>query len=290
MAKEFFKDLPNTTTPLSSARLNGLLDGEEAMGNIVVDSIIGKNLFNFNNITTLTNGANATNSINYTNQTISLTGYYHQTSQTLKELCPNMIAGNTYIISFTKSPSAVNNFIYLSGGGGIWNNGTSKTITQNDLNGKINLYGGAEGTTTEYVMSNIMIEKGSTVTSYTPYQNLNVQPDLLYNSSVGNNSSITVGKPLTNYYVLEIMYSSSDGTSDTYNSIRIYDPGNSKVIDLSLKIAYSTAVTFKNSKWTISGNTISFTNANSFSINSSGVYGFTATTNTIYIKTILGYK
>lgn len=44
MAKEFFKDLPNTTTPLTADRLNGLLDGEEAMGNLVVDSIRSKNL------------------------------------------------------------------------------------------------------------------------------------------------------------------------------------------------------------------------------------------------------
>ena len=46
MAREFFKNLPNTTTPLTAPRLNGLLDGDEAMGNIVVDSIRGKNLFN----------------------------------------------------------------------------------------------------------------------------------------------------------------------------------------------------------------------------------------------------
>ena len=146
-------------------------------------------------------------------------------------------------------------------------------------------------TDTTTTRTDFMLEIGTTTpTTYTPYQNLNVQPDLLYNSSVGNNSSITVGKPLTNYYVLEIMYSSSDGVNDTYNSVRVYNPSGGSVIDLSLKISYSTAVTFKNSKWTISGNTISLTNANSFSINSSGVYSFVATTNTVYIKTILGYR
>lgn len=46
MAKQFFKDLPDTTTPLTASRLNGLLDGEEAMGSIVVDDINGKNLAN----------------------------------------------------------------------------------------------------------------------------------------------------------------------------------------------------------------------------------------------------
>ena len=49
MAREFFKNLPNTTTPLTAPRMNALLDGDEAMGNIVVDSIQGKNLFDKNN-------------------------------------------------------------------------------------------------------------------------------------------------------------------------------------------------------------------------------------------------
>lgn len=44
MAREFFKDLPDTTTPVEADRLNGLLDGEEAMGNILVDSVTSKNL------------------------------------------------------------------------------------------------------------------------------------------------------------------------------------------------------------------------------------------------------
>lgn len=46
MAKEFFKDLPDTSTPLSAARINGLLDGEESMGSIVVENIKSKNLYN----------------------------------------------------------------------------------------------------------------------------------------------------------------------------------------------------------------------------------------------------
>ena len=73
MAKEFFKDLPNTTTPLTASRLNGLLDGEEALGNLVVDSIRSKNMFDKYNImlntaldsttgTTVTNNARITSS------------------------------------------------------------------------------------------------------------------------------------------------------------------------------------------------------------------------------------
>ena len=44
MTKEFFKNLPDTTTPFSAQRMNGLLNGDEALGNIVVSSITSKNL------------------------------------------------------------------------------------------------------------------------------------------------------------------------------------------------------------------------------------------------------
>lgn len=44
MAKEFFKNLPDTTTPLNAQRMNNFLNGEEAMGSIVVDDITCKNL------------------------------------------------------------------------------------------------------------------------------------------------------------------------------------------------------------------------------------------------------
>ena len=50
MAKEFFKDLPDTSTPLSAARINGLLDGEESVGSIVVEDIKSKNLFDKNSV------------------------------------------------------------------------------------------------------------------------------------------------------------------------------------------------------------------------------------------------
>lgn len=50
MAKEFFKDLPDKSTPLSAARINGLLDGEESIGSIVVEDIKSKNLFDKNSV------------------------------------------------------------------------------------------------------------------------------------------------------------------------------------------------------------------------------------------------
>lgn len=45
MAREIFKNLPDKTTPLSASKLNGIFNGEEAMGSIVVEDIESKNLF-----------------------------------------------------------------------------------------------------------------------------------------------------------------------------------------------------------------------------------------------------
>lgn len=69
MAKEFFKNLPDTSTPLTAERLNGLLDGEESMGSIIVEDIKNKNLFNINDIT---NQANI--SVTILNNTVTI-GY-----------------------------------------------------------------------------------------------------------------------------------------------------------------------------------------------------------------------
>ena len=46
MAREIFKNLPDTSTPLSASKLNGIFNGEESMGSIVVEDITCRNMFN----------------------------------------------------------------------------------------------------------------------------------------------------------------------------------------------------------------------------------------------------
>ena len=48
--KEFFKNLPDETTPYEADRFNDLLNGEESMGSIVVEDIRSKNLFDKNSV------------------------------------------------------------------------------------------------------------------------------------------------------------------------------------------------------------------------------------------------
>lgn len=58
MAREIFKNLPDKSTPLNATKLNGIFNGEESMGSIVVEDIECKNLlytpYNENNKLTVT--------------------------------------------------------------------------------------------------------------------------------------------------------------------------------------------------------------------------------------------
>lgn len=102
MAREFFKNLPNTTTPLTAPRLNGLLDGDEAMGNLKVDSIRTKNLLGIPNRTVSAN--NIITSIN--DGRVSISGTYSQsTSFTIKITPITLQSGKTYTFSKNQSNS-----------------------------------------------------------------------------------------------------------------------------------------------------------------------------------------
>lgn len=63
MAKDFFKNLPDTSTPLSASRLNGLLNGNEAMESIVVEDIKCKNLLSDTMIIKIVNCSGTTKKI-----------------------------------------------------------------------------------------------------------------------------------------------------------------------------------------------------------------------------------
>jgi len=61
MAREIFKNLPDTSTPINASKLNGIFNGEESMGSIVVEDINFKNLLALNDFQTQTlNGLTAT--------------------------------------------------------------------------------------------------------------------------------------------------------------------------------------------------------------------------------------
>lgn len=89
---------------------------------------------------------------------------------TLKELCTSLKAGRMYVLS-GESPSS-NKCIYLRDTNVYWNFGTAKTLSEDDINSKIAVYGFSarhgDGVG-DCIISNIQIEEGETVTEYTPY-------------------------------------------------------------------------------------------------------------------------
>lgn len=159
MAKEFFKDLPNTTTPLTASRLNGLLDGEEPMGNLVVDSIRTKNIVDYR---LSKNGAIPTNS----------------TSETLDY--------NIYSLTTAWFPCKPNTTYTISGGnnrrrwqtksenGTITYVGDETTFTTNSSAKYLRVYY-YYGSSQAYfdTIQNLQVEEGSTATAFSEYQNLN---------------------------------------------------------------------------------------------------------------------
>lgn len=100
MARDFFKNLPNTTTPLTAPRLNALLDGDEPMGNIKVDSVQTKNLLNIPDWTNTINGI----TFKIQDGKLTTSGTFSSTvSRTININPITLKAGVTYTLSSSKT-------------------------------------------------------------------------------------------------------------------------------------------------------------------------------------------
>lgn len=122
---------------------------------------VSKNLFNINDLSL------ATGVIDYSTGVITVNQYANGSTNTLKEIAPSLVAGETYTLSLVTTALS-NQYIYLVGTSKAWRNGRSYTITQADLDAGIVVYGEYESNETHYI-SNIQIEKGTVATEYTPY-------------------------------------------------------------------------------------------------------------------------
>lgn len=95
------------------------------------------------------------------------------TGKTLRELCPDLVVGETYTLNFeTNVPSSIGGqyeTIYLAGSGHWWRT-INETITEADLSATVFIYADVDGAT--YTTWNLQIEKGTTATDYVPYGNL----------------------------------------------------------------------------------------------------------------------
>ena len=169
---------------------------------------VGKNLFDISKLTI------PTGSVNYLSGTITVNGYNNASVEALKLLAPSLVAGQTYTLSFNTTSNE--KYIYLDGSQSLWLNGTSRTITEADLNSFIIFYGAWESTNTYYI-TNFQIEKGDIVTDYEPY--------LSFNEVDNNNNDFA----LSDYY-LKFAYANPNysGTTES-NGINVGGTWSKKI-------------------------------------------------------------
>lgn len=134
--------------------------------------VVGKNLFNASLIPSSTGIVVSNNGKKITMPLNSSGGGYTGTSKTLRELAPNLKVGDIVWLNFTRNLGySYNNLIYLQEASSSWTNGTSRTITQNDLDSIVVLYANSYGSgeTEQVILTDFMISYERT--TFVPYQN-----------------------------------------------------------------------------------------------------------------------
>ena len=92
-----------------------------------------------------------------------------ESGKTLKELCPDLVAGERYTLSF--ETSAKSYVIYLRGANEYWYKNNSSVVTEAMLNSLVGFYANYPELTVATI-SNFQIELGDTATDYVPYGHL----------------------------------------------------------------------------------------------------------------------
>lgn len=194
MAKEYFKNLPDTSTPLTATRFNGLLDGDESMGDLVVENIKSKNMFDKNNI---------------------IKGYlYTSTGDTYAD--SDKFISIPYIkvepnANYTFSATNVDIFRFIE-------YDSSKNFIQRQIApAEVNSKTYTTSSTTEYVriscnisnLSSLQLEKGSAVTTYSPYN--------AYGSNNLKDENIVVGSIRSKNIFTGFHTGTYDSTTGAYN-------------------------------------------------------------------------
>lgn len=132
-----------------------------------------KNLFNINALTPYTPETLPTNTAGvYNGNIIARAGVGSsvcQSGKTLKQLCPDLVAGERYVLSYeTNATTGGVQNIYLWEEERFWQNGYPIIITETSLNSIVCFYANYPELTVATI-SNFQIEKGTTATDYVPY-------------------------------------------------------------------------------------------------------------------------
>ena len=150
---------------------------------------VGKNLFDISKVITNWNTSINTGIRNNNDGTLTISSPPTSTTSlglapnTLKDYCPNLQVGDVVYLNATTT--GTNKYIYLDVSASLWTFGTSRTITQKDLNSKVYWY--ASGVNTTATISDIMVSKDGG--DYEAYQENTLNIDLQDNElcSLPNN-------------------------------------------------------------------------------------------------------
>lgn len=158
MSKEFFKNLPDTSTPLNASRLNGLFNGNESMGSIVVENVKCKNLFN---------------------KDIVFAGWLNYNDNSMNDTDQNRFVTSDYILVEPNTTYTLNLFNSESlGSGGIMFYDSEKNWLSPGIAETETIITFTTTSNTKYVRfvltneykDNVQLEEGTTATEYTPYK------------------------------------------------------------------------------------------------------------------------
>lgn len=190
-----------------------------AKGNYEQETTTGIQEFNANAITN-TDIMISDNGQKITLPTVTSGNGYVKTNETLGELCPNLVVGDTVYLYFDRNlGTSYNNRIYLRGSSTFWSNGTSHTITSEDLATEINMYGNNydSGETEQCILSNFQITKVQNA-NWEPFTN-GASPNPDYQQEIefieGDVSHRSVGKNLFDKdAIIDGKWLKTDGTEE----------------------------------------------------------------------------
>lgn len=158
-------------TPSPSPEYPQEIDIAGNSGSINVN-VAGANLFDISKVQSIS-GASGSQTTNNNDGTLLVqssqgdsSGGYEDGKNVLRDLCPELRAGDIAVLSAKSTGS--DKRIYLRGSKSPWTFGISRTISETDLDSIVMFY--ASGTSTSATISEIMINAGSVALPYEPYK------------------------------------------------------------------------------------------------------------------------
>ena len=199
-----------------------------------------KNLFDVSKVPSGTT-PNGIIGINNGNGSITIKGYAYNTGLRLKDIAPNLKAGDTAILTVTYDNAPSYKSIVV---GVPWDYGKAVTVTEEMLNCVVNMYGNrnytADDETTIVTLSNIQIEIGTEATAHVPYVADDTEIAVkscgknLFNNTywdLDKHESDTISTGGVRYTRLEDGRLHLKGVADTFSALNIFGDGTTQFSD-----------------------------------------------------------